>query len=470
MRITLFATLGLLAACQSVPQDSARTPQPLAPSMIAAAERSRAPGMVAAIIRDGRVVQAFSWGGMACDGSGAADVNAAYEIGSISKHITAVALLQLWERNLVDLDATVGTYLDDIPEAWKSVTLRQLLTHTSGVPDYEEAGGYGVYETSPTPAQVYAIVGDRPLDFEPGASWSYSNTGYFLLSQVVQRVSGERFGEYLRAHLFEPLGMHHTFMGGYAPEGVTLAQGCRPGDTPDAARVAVRPITEASTFGAGGISSTLADWALWDDALYGGHVLSPRAMEALFTTQHLADGSDTGYAFGMFRDEYRGVSRLEHSGQTQGFSANYEHFPDRDVSMVVFANSYGTRFGGVVRALEAQVLPDRSYDLLPVPVDPDPQRTLTVRRALRQIALAEQPLDLLAPDVRAAALDPQMTSALAPLRPHAEHADQVVFLRSDPPDGEYTRDIYKSVIDGETSYLLFTWHDGLLAGLRIEDE
>ncbi len=108
MRIMLFATLGLLAACQTVPPESSLTAQPLAPNVLAAAERSRAPGMVAGIIRDGRVVQAFSWGGMACDGSGAADVNAAYEIGSISKHITAVALLQLWERNRVDLNASVA--------------------------------------------------------------------------------------------------------------------------------------------------------------------------------------------------------------------------------------------------------------------------------------------------------------------------------------------------------------------------
>lgn len=470
MRFIVFAALAL-AACQTASPPVAQiAAEPLPANVIAAAERSRAPGIVAAVIRDGRVVHAYAWGGTACDGSGAANINASYEIGSISKHITAIALLQLWERNRVDLDANVGTYLDDIPEAWRRVTLRQLLTHTSGVPDYEEAGGYGVYETSPTPAQVYAIVADRPLDFEPGTRWSYSNTGYFLLSQVVQSVSGERFGDYLREHLFEPLGMHHTFMGGYAREGVTLAQGCKPGETADAPRVDVPPITEASTFGAGGISSTLADWALWDEALHNGRILSPRAMEVLFTTQHLADGSDTGYAFGMFRDEFRGVARLEHSGQTQGFSANYEHYPDRDFSVVLFANTYGARFGGVARGLALQSMPDLSYDNVPVPVDPNPQRTAATRRALRQVALTEQPLDLLLPDLRTVALNPEMASAIAPLRPHAERADQMVFLRADPPDGEYTRYIYKSVIDGETTYLAFTWRGDLLAGIRIEDE
>lgn len=470
MRWMVFAALALTTACQTAPPQSPLVAAPLPANLIGAAERSHAPGIVAAIIRDGRVVQAYAWGGMACDGSGAADINAAYEIGSISKHITAVALLQLWERDRVGLDAAVGVYLDDIPEAWRRVTLRQLLTHTSGVPDYEEAGGYGIYETSPTPAQVYAIVSDRPLDFEPGTRWSYSNTGYFLLSLVVQRVSGEHFGDYLRTHLFEPLGMRHTFMGGYAPEGVTLAQGCKPGETPAAPRIDVRPINEASTFGAGGISSTLADWALWDDALHNGHILSPRAMEILFTTQHLTDGSDTGYAFGMMRDEFRGAPRLQHNGQTQGFSANYEHFPDRDGSIILFANAYGARFGGVSRGLDLLIMPDLSYDRLPVPVDPDPALTARTRIALRQVTRLDEAMTMLTPDISAAAVNPELASAIAPFRAHAEQADQVVFLRADPPDGEFTRYIYKSVIDGETSYLAFTWHGGLLAGMRMEDD
>lgn len=471
MRVSfaLITTIAL-AACQTSAPPAALTAQPLPANVVAAAERSRAPGLVAAIIRDGRVEQAYAWGGALCDGSGAADINAAFEIGSISKHMTAVALLQLWERGRVDLDASVGTYLSDIPETWRAVTLRQLLTHTSGVPDYEEAGGYGVYETSPTPAQVYAIVSDRPLDFEPGTRWSYSNTGYFLLSLVVQQVSGERFGDYLREHLFEPLGMHHTFMGGYAPAGVTLAQGCKPGETPEAARIDVPPITEASTFGAGGISSTLADWALWDDALHDGRILSPRAMALLTTTQHLNDGSDTGYAFGLFRDDFRGAARIAHTGQTQGFTADYAHYTQRNFSVMVFANSYGSGVGGVGRGLALREMPELSFDRMAVPPDPDPQRTANTRRALRQAAFGQEPIDLLGGGMRGLALDPQGAPSRAILRPFAEHADEMVYLRSDPPDGDYTRHIYKSVIDGETWYLGFTWHEGLLVGVQRQDE
>lgn len=468
LRRLLLVSAFALAACQT--PAPAPSVLPFEGSMLQAAERSNAPGIVAATLRDGRVVEMFAWGGADCAGEGAADPFASYEIGSISKHITAVALLQLWDRGQVDLDAPVGRYLDDIPEAWRVVTLRQLLTHTSGVPDYEEAGGYGVYETTPTPAEIYDIVDDRPLDFEPGTRWSYSNTGYFLLSLVVQRVSGERFGDYLRTHLFEPLGMTHTFMGGYAPAGVTLAQGCKPGEGEDAARIPVRPIHESSTFGAGGISSTLQDWAKWDEALHSGRLLSPRAMQALFTPQVLPSGQDTGYAFGMQIDTFRGVARRTHNGQTQGFVADYAYYPDRDVSTIVFGNVYGGGIPGVSRALAMRLMPELSYDALPVPADPDPARTERARRAVRQMAGGETPRDLLSPQLQAVATEERFADTRESLRAYIEHENELVYLRSDQTDGDVERHTYRIMLDGETEYLTFIWRDGLLIGLRRDGE
>jgi D-alanyl-D-alanine carboxypeptidase len=466
-RILLLATALALTACQTAP--AAPPVLPFDGSMLQSAERSNAPGIVAAILRDGQVVEMFAWGGADCAGRGAADPFASYEIGSISKQIAAVALMQLWDRGRVDLEAPVGRYLDDIPEAWRVVTIRQLLTHTSGVPDYEEAGGYGVYETEPTPQQVYDIVDDRPLDFEPGTRWSYSNTGYFLLSLVVQRVSGERFGDYLRNHLFQPLGMEHSFMGGYAPADAALAQGCKPGEGEDAARIPVRPIHESSTFGAGGISSTLQDWAKWDDALQSGRLLSPRAMEALFTPQVLPDGEDTTYSFGIFHDEFRGVRRRTHNGQTQGFVADYSHYPDRNVSTIVFANVYGGGIG-VSRALALRVMPDLSYDNIAAPTDPDPARTDRARRALRQMILGETPSDLLSPQTLPVVTEARFAEVRAALRPYAQRANDLVYIRSDPPDGDVERDLYRIMLDGETQYLNFIWRGGLLIGLRRENE
>lgn len=448
----------------------AQTPAPLPPAQALNAtvgERSGAPGVVAAILRDGAVTEVFAWGGANCAGGGAVDVDAAWEIGSISKHVAAIALLRLWEQGRVDLDAPISAYLDDIPTAWRQTTLRQLATHTSGVPDYEEAGGYGVYETEPTPAQVYAIVADRPLDFEPGTRWSYSNTGYFLLSRIVEQVSGTNFGDYLRTELFTPLGMDHSFMGGYAPAPTDMAQGCRPGVGEDAARIPVRPIHEASTYGAGGVSTTLQDWALWDDALHDGRLLSPRAMEVMLTPQRLADGSSTGYGFGLFVDDFRGVRRIQHTGQTQGFVADYQHYPEQDFSVVAFANMYGAGVGGVTRSLVLRTIPELGYDRIAAQSDPDPARTLAVGQALRQAAFNEQPADLLSDGMRRFASGEQFAAARAQLRPYAEHAGALVYLRPDPLDGE--RHLYRITIDGETTYLTVVWRQGKLAGVQRAD-
>lgn len=448
----------------------AQTPPPLPPTQALSAtvgERSAAPGLVAAILRDGQVTEVFAWGGADCAGGGAVQVDAAWEIGSISKHVAAVALLRLWEQGRVDLDAPISAYLDDIPAVWRQATLRQLATHTSGIPDYEEAGGYGVYETEPTPAAVYAIVADRPLDFEPGTRWSYSNTGYFLLSRVVEQVSGAGFGDFLRTELFSPLGMHHSFMGGYAPADADLAQGCKPGAGQDAARIPVRPIHEASTYGAGGVSTTLQDWALWDDALHDGRLLSSRAMEVMLTPQRLADGSSTGYGFGLFVDDFRRARRIQHTGQTQGFVADYQHYPEQDFSVVAFANMYGGGVGEAARNLVLREIPDLGYDRLVAPSDPDPARTQLVGRALRQAAFSEEPADLLSDGMRRVASGEQFAAARARLRPYAEHAGALVYLRSDPPDGE--RHIYRITIDGETTYLTIVWRQGKLAGVQRAD-
>lgn len=465
LRFALVVFVLALSACQSAPA----RPQVHAfeGELARAAERSGAPGIVAAIYRDGEIVEMFAWGGADCEGNGEANPFAAHEIGSISKHFVAVSILQLRERGLVDLDAPVGTYLDDIPEAWRPVTLRQLLTHTGGAPDYEEAGGYGVYETTPTIEEVFAIVSDRPLDFEPGTRWSYSNTGYFLLSLVVQRVSGQRFGDYLREHIFAPLNLDHTFMGGYQPADVVLAQGCKPGDGD--ARVPVPPIHESSTFGAGGISSTLEDWAIWDDALQDGRILSAESMQALFTPQRLSDGTDTEYAFGMSIDEFRGLQRRGHNGQTQGFVADYAHFPERGISTMVMANTYGGGILGVSRLLAVRAMPDLSYDRIEAP-EQDPERTAVAQRALRQALLAEAPLDLLGDNLRAFATGERFAGTRAGARPLVDNAEGMIYLRSQTSDSGVRRDLWRLMVDGETRYVTLHWEDGLLVGLSSEDE
>jgi D-alanyl-D-alanine carboxypeptidase len=466
LAVLLFAT-----ACQTpAPTSRALVPQALDASLLAAAERSGAPGLVGAIYRDGEIVELFAWGGFDCAGAGEADPHAAFEIGSISKHTVSVAIMQLVEQGRLELEAPLGRYLNDIPEAWRGVTVRQLLTHTSGVPDYEAVGtGYRIYETTPTPAQVYALVDDQPLDFEPGTRWNYSNTGFFLLSQVVQRVSSEAFGAYQRAHLFEPANAEAMFMSGYGPEGVRLAQGCRPGESEGAARIDVRPITEASTFGAGGVTATLESFGRWDHALHSERVVSAESLAQIYTAATLSDGSSTGYGFGMEVDDFRGERRFGHSGQTQGFVADYARFPDRGVAILVMANTYGGNPSAFMQQLILRVMPDLSYDALTAPVDPDPVRSEQVRRAVRQVILVEEPLDLLHADMEGFARNAEAAPQRARLHDVVANAERVEFLRVEPQPNSDERYLYRYITAGETHYFTVVWRAGQLYRLRYEE-
>ncbi len=464
--------LALTAACQTTAPNTPPAAQALDGRLAALAAESGAPGLVAGVYREGRLTAVYDWGGADCAGNGVIDPAADFEIGSISKHMSAVGLLLLWEQHRVDLDAALGAYLSDVPEAWGRVTLRQLLTHTSGVPDYEEAGGYGVYETSPTPQQIFDIVRDRPLDFEPGTQWNYSNTGYVLLSLVIERVSGMHFGEYMQANVFAPLRMMGTFESGYGPADAVLAQGCRPGEGEAAARIPVRPISEASTYGAGGIYSTVADWARWYDALNTGALLSPAAMREMFTPVTLPDGSVTGYGFGMEVQDFRGEPRRGHSGQTQGFVADYASFPNRRLAILVLANTYGADTSPLMQALQLREMPDLRYERLVVPLDPDPPRSALIRRALEQAVLNRGGTDLLSDHMRAFATSADAAPLRAQLQDVLVDMARFEFLRaSAPANGNYMRYLYRATGSrGASQYITVAWLDGKLLRLRREVE
>jgi len=455
-----------LAACQTAAPSSQLRAEQFTGAAAAAAERANAPGIVAAIYRNGALDRIFAWGGARCDGEGVADIADAYEIGSISKQITAVAILQLVEAGAVELDAPVGRYLDDIPEAWRAVTLRQLLTHTSGVPDYEAAAGYIIYESPATPADVYASVAQRPLDFEPGARWSYSNTGYYLLSLVVERMSGRPFGAYLRDRIFRPLGM----TGAHLSDGqvdASLAQGCKPGDE---GHIAVLPISPGSTLGAGGIVSSLQDWAAWD-AAFGEDLISSQSWAEMLSPAELSDGRAVGYGFGVEVGDHRGARQQMHSGQTAGFSAVYIRLPDLDTSIAVFANTYGARLAGVADALLIEAAPQLSYHRRTAPADPASEQTAASRRALQQAALGQAPLDLLSDGMRSFATDPDYGPLRDEIVPVVSALEGFEFLEVGPPGNNGARRyLYRASGGGIVKYFGMTWRDGRLVALNWEDE
>ena len=171
------------------------------------------PGLSLAVVRDGKTIKTQGYGLANVELKAAASPSTVYEIGSITKQFTATAVVMLAEENKIKLDAPIGDYLADIPAAWKMVTVRQLLNQTSGIREYFNDDVPDLLKAAHYPAtkeQILKPATDAPLNFQPGESYNYSNTNYYLLGLIMEKTSGATYGDFLRARIFAPLGMTAT--------------------------------------------------------------------------------------------------------------------------------------------------------------------------------------------------------------------------------------------------------------------
>lgn len=268
-----------------------------------------------------------------------------YRIGSITKQFTAAAILLLAERGRLDVDDPLSRHIEGVPEAWRTITLRHLLGHTSGIPDFTALPPYEAWKVSgPSPAMIFARLRELPLDFRPGSQYRYSNSGYVLLGWVIEIVSGRTYREFVRRQLLEPHGLADS---GYdsgpailprrAAGYVAGARGLRNANYLDM-RV---------PHGAGGLYSTTGDLWQWTRALFGGRVLRPASLD-----QMIAPGRG-GYGLGLQIGEKHGRKRYAHAGGISGFGSFLAYFPASDVTIVVLANVEGPAAAELEEQLEA---------------------------------------------------------------------------------------------------------------------
>jgi len=311
-------------------------------------------GATIAIVRGGAIVYTRGYGLRDVAQALPADARTRYEIGSITKQFTAAAILQLKEAGKIDLDATVPTYLPSMSHA-KEITIRQLLTHMSGLPDY---AGIPNFETlAATPAtfdQLMSHIAGMPLGFAPGEQFGYSSTNYLILGRIIEVVSGQRWEDYVRQHLFAPAGM---------TDSATMAQ---EGELADMARGYVyaqghtaesKPIAESWASSAGGIVSTAEDLQKWGEALSSGRIISTSDYELLTSPARLADGSTAEYGFGMRIDRFEGQPRVWHDGNTNGFDGSDEFFPSQDVRIIVLTNTLDGGSDHIARQIYNDLFP-----------------------------------------------------------------------------------------------------------------
>jgi CubicO group peptidase (beta-lactamase class C family) len=303
------------------------------------------PGASVLVSRDGVPVVQRSWGLANLEEGTAATPATNYRLASLTKQFTAAAILLLAENGRIRLEDGVRDWLPSLPEATSTVTIRHLLTHTSGIVAYEDL----------IPASATAQVRDADVlelletengtYFEPGTSYRYSNSGYALLALIIERASGMSFAQFLEERIFAPLGMHDSVA---FEDGVSVvsdrAFGYRA--TADGWTRDDQSITSA-VLGDGGIYTSIADLARWDVALYDERLLSAQSLRQAFTASTPTDKPDVSYGFGW---RLTGKT-MWHSGETRGFRNAILRIPDRRLTVVVLSNRNEGRPFDLARAI-----------------------------------------------------------------------------------------------------------------------
>lgn len=321
------------------------------------------PSASIAIVKDGRLALAKAYGNARISPPMPARPDTRYAIGSISKQFTAASILFLQQDGKLSIDDPVGKYFPDLTRA-NEVTIRELLSHTSGYQDYYPQDYVPEFMLHPgTTENTLSTWAKRPLDFDPGTKWQYSNTNFVIAGAIVEKVSGEPLFRFLSERIFKPLEMNSVFDIDHNQPAAADALGYFSyGTGPNR----VQPKEgDGWLFAAGELAMTPADLAKWDIAMMNESLLQPASYRRMETETVLRNGVSTGYGLGVdvgTRDGHRTVS---HNGEVSGYTALNMVFPDDHMAVIVLTNKMaGTAYGpigrGIIRILLAAATPQNS--------------------------------------------------------------------------------------------------------------
>ena len=266
-----------------------------------------------------------------------------FQIASVTKQFTAASILLLEDRGKLKTDDLVKKYLPDAPASWDKITIYHLLTMTSGIP-----GDAAQYELGPPDRLAFA---DKPLQFQPGEKWDYSNLGYDVLGYLLEKVSGQTYADFLRENIFKPLGMNDS---GY-DSNVTIIPHRTSGYWPGADGLENAERTNiGGAFAAGAIYSSTEDLLRWEEGLFGGKVLSPVSLRKM-TTPFKQTIFKNGYACALYVSRANGHLLLDYDGNGIGFNAQLAYYPEEKLAVIVLANLNGIVTGKINTALAAVV-------------------------------------------------------------------------------------------------------------------
>jgi D-alanyl-D-alanine carboxypeptidase len=295
----------------------------------------RVPGLSLAVIDHGRTVKLKSYGRANLELSTPMTPDSVIDIGSLTKSFTAAAVMLLVQDHKVALDDHINRYLGEAPPAWRDITIRQLLNHTSGLATDGVSTNAKTELADFSEPEFLASATALPLQATPGTAFAYSNLGYDLLSIIVSRVSGQTYGDFLQARIFGPAGMSATRVSDRTVITPNRAQGYL--WTRGALRLCP-PRSPTRFRGSGSLQSTLRDLVRWEAVLSGNSLLTPDSRRKMWTSGMLNDGKPTGYGFGWEVSQVNGHPLVTHNGAMNGFLSNVQRYPDDHVTVIVAVN------------------------------------------------------------------------------------------------------------------------------------
>ena len=333
-----------------------------------------APSASVAVVQGGKIVYTHGYGKAHIDPDVAATPEMRYSIGSISKQFTAAAILILQEQGKLHLDDPVAKHVPGLTRG-NEVTIRQILSHTSGYQDYWPEDYLMTPMMKPATAQqILDTWAKKPLDFEPGTKWQYSNTNFVIAGLIVEKVSGQKLFEFLGEHIFRPLGMKSAYD--------TDEQKLTSTDATAYIRAALGPLRTAPKegrgwmFAAGELAMTAHDLALWDISLMTKSVLKPESYKEMFTEVKLKDGSGTNYGLGVVVSDMDGHRSISHSGEVTGFVSDNEVLVDDGVAVAALTNHMAGGAGQIARLVASAVVGTK--------LKPTEEQALAIYRGLQK--------------------------------------------------------------------------------------
>ena len=344
-------------------------------------DKPHVPGCALGVFRNGAIAYGRGYGWADLERNVPITTATLFDIGSTSKQFAAASIALLVAEGKVAYTDDVHKYIPELPAYGAPITIDNLMHHTSGLRDYTgllELAGHSLEEATTDSQALARIVRQRALNFPTGSKFEYSNTGYFLLSVIVQRVTGKSLADFARERIFLPLGMTHTR---YRNHAAMLIPNRALGYAPDDSDGFRNSMSNWEQTGNGAVQLSVRDALLWDENYYHPKIGSVEMVRAMQTRGTLANGDSTGYGRGLFIDHYRGLRRIQHGGDWVGYHAAYSRFPAQHTSVLIMCNSDGISPSELADAVSDIVLarefPEKAPHVAAVGTKPGASRAVT---------------------------------------------------------------------------------------------